>query len=207
MKKRKYKVKKIIVTLILVILIIFGLYFLISSFKKENKNIDSNVISEIKDYGYVLDDNKSKLYNSLFKSLEDTLNSENVDEEDYAVLISKLFIADFYNLDNKITNSDIGGVQFIYDKAQENFIVNAQDTIYKYIESDIDNDRKQELPIVTSIEVDAINNSVYKYDEETYDSYEIELTWKYKKDLEYPTTASLILIYETEKKLAIVEIN
>ena len=42
------------------------------------------------------------------------LNECDLKEEEYAKVISQLFVTDLFTLDNKLTSNDIGGLQFIY---------------------------------------------------------------------------------------------
>lgn len=208
-KKRKIKVKKLIFVILMVIIIIFGSYYMVSNFLGDKETTKTKVVeNEIKEYGYTLNEHETKLFKSLFNSLKTTLNASSVDEEEYASTISKLFVATFYNLDNKLSNGDIGGTQFIHLDAKDNFILKAQDTIYKYVESDIAGKRNQELPIVTNIEVDGIYNKSFEYGKKKdKNAYEVKLTWEYKEDLGYPTEATIILVHETESKLSIVELD
>jgi len=134
------------------------------------------------------------------------LNKEEIDYEKYAELISKLYIADFYNLENKITKNDVGGLQFIHSLAQENFLLKAKDTLYKNIQSNIYGDRNQELPVVKDISLDSIKEGSFKINDEELDSYIVTLKWTYEKDLDYDNSKEIILVKE-DKKLSIVETN
>ena len=209
MKKPKVRIKRVVLAIIAMVIIVASVYYLVVNFTgKEKTEKATEVINEIKEYGYTLNDNETKLYNDLFKSLKDTLEADKVNEEDYASLISELFVADFYNLDNKLTNNDIGGIQFVETDAQANFILKAQDTIYKYVKSNMDGDRDQDLPKIKSIEVNGVYDKEFTYGSNTdKNAYEIKLIWEYEEDLGYETSATLIVVHETEKKLAIVELN
>ena len=146
------------------------------------------------------------MYKAEFENLNIILSSDNINYEKYAKSISKLFIIDFYDLDHKTTNSDIGGTQFIYSKNVDNFILNAKSTIYKNVESNIYGDRKQNLPIVFKVVVDSIKNSNFKIDKTEFDSYDLKMKITYKKDLDYPTTI-LISVAKIDKKLEIVKVE
>ena len=198
--KKKRKMKKgikrlLIILIILAILGVIALY-LTHDFKSKTPKKNVKVIDEISEYGYTLDDNETKLYKDLFKQLSKTLSKDEVDEKKYAELVCELFIADFYNLDNKTTKNDIGGTQFIHSAAVDNFILKAKDTMYKGVESDIYDDRKQELPIVTSVKLGEVK-----------DAYSVTLNWEYEDDLEYDDEKEFILIKEDDKKLSIVQMN
>jgi len=134
------------------------------------------------------------------------LQEDKIDYEEYAELVSKLYVADFYNLENKITKNDVGGTQFIHSSAVDNFLVKAKDTMYKNIESNVYGDRKQELPVVSEIDVDEVDEIKFKLNNETADAYKVTLSWEYQKDLGYDSEKEIILVKE-DKKLSIVETN
>lgn len=204
MKSKAKRMGILFLTAIIFGAIIFFIFFRDSNSKKVEK---PKVIKEIRDFGYVLRDNETKLYNDLFDKLLDELNKKEVDEEEYAKLVSELFVAGFYNLDNKITKTDIGGVQFVHKEAVENFKEKATDTIYKYVESNIYNDRNQELPIVDSIEVVNVEKDSFKYLKTTdANAYKVSLVWTYEKDLGYETECNLVLVHENNK-LSVVEMD
>ena len=135
------------------------------------------------------------------------LNVEPINEEEYAKIVARSFIADFYTLDNKVTNNDVGGAQYFYSAVRDNFILSAQDSIYKYVESDLYGDREQELPIVTAVDVVSVSQTSYTYGETTDDSaYQVEVAITYQTDLGYDTSRTITLMHE-ENRLAIVEIS
>ena len=101
-KRKKLNKGKLAFFLIFVILIIIlGVYLYNSIFAKMNVKTQKVKISdEIKEFGYVLEDNETDLYKKYFNQLSKTLNveKEDIDYDKYAELVSKLFVADFYNL-------------------------------------------------------------------------------------------------------------
>ena len=148
-RKKKGRIIHIIVAvLIIVLLIIIGL-FLLKKIAPENKRKTENKIEKednIENYDYNLYKNSSKLYKKYYNELKTVLNANEIDEEKYAKLVAELFVIDFYSLDTHLTNQDVGGLDFIYSSMKENFSLKATDTIYKYIESNVYGDRKQNLP-------------------------------------------------------------
>jgi len=209
MKKNKKKLKKstkiLIVALIIIVVLIITGYYLINNFIDKGKG-KIKVIDENKEFGYVLEENETELYKDLFKKLKKVLSKNEIDEKEYAELICKLFVADFYNLNNKITKNDVGGTQFIHSDAQENFLLKAKDTFYKGIESDVYSDRTQKLPVVSDITLKDIEESTFEIGEEEVDSYIVNLKWAYKTNLDYETEKQFILVKE-DKKLSIVQMN
>jgi hypothetical protein len=104
--------------------------------------------------------------------------------------------------------TDIGGVQFLYPSIKDNFILKASDTMYKYIESNINGDRDQELPIVKETTVDNITNESYTYGDITDENaYKIDISWVYEEDLGYQNQATLIVVREEEQLYIIEELE
>lgn len=208
-KKRKLKksTKRVMIVLLIAIIFSLGIYYIINNFTgKKPVNTKVKVIGKIEDFGYNLEENETKLYKDLFKDLTNELKKEEIDYDNYAELVSKLYVADFYNLENKITKNDIGGTQFIHSSAQENFLVKAKDTMYKNIQSNVYGDRKQELPMVKNISLETIEEDTFKLNDIEVDSYVVTLKWTYEKDLGYDTEKEIVLVRE-DKKLSIVQTN
>ncbi|MGI6325019.1 MAG: hypothetical protein ACOXZS_03670 [Bacilli bacterium] len=205
------KYLRIMIIPLLAIIIGIAIYWFFlddQSANKEPKIKPPKIINEIKEYGYKLDENQTPYYKSLFEDLKTELSKEEIDEQKYAELVAKMFIADFYTLENKVTKNDIGGTIFIYSKYRDNFIAKAKDTIYKYVENNIYGDRTQELPNVKEIEVLTIKPKTYTYSDKTKDSkaYEITLKWSYEVDLGYETETKMTIVHE-DNKLVIAEID
>ena len=135
-KSKSNGTKKIllIVLILLIILSVFGIYNKLTGNGKKTKIEEIKKEDEIKEFDYTLYDNKSDLYKDLFAELKKELQKDEINDEEYAKIISKLFVADFYSLDEKTTSTDIGGLDFIYEKIRDNFLLKASDTIYKNIE-------------------------------------------------------------------------
>ena len=200
------------IKIIIICLAIIGLLFSVMWFIKNNDNKKPiknkvEIIDNITEYGYKLDSNKTDIYKSLFKELSTILKKKNVDYEEYAKVVSKMFVADFYNLDNKIHKNDVGGTGFIHPDIKINFILNAQNTIYNHLENNIYDNRKQELPIVEEIDIIEVKNQLYTYNGIVdKNAYNIKLKWTYKKDLGYQNEANIIIVKE-EKRVSIVELQ
>lgn len=205
-KKLKKKVRiSIIVMLLTVVLAIIIAILLFTGNKEKTKPV--KVIQSIDQYGYTLTKNKTKLYKSIFKELEEELNKKEVNYETYASLIAKLFIVDFYDLDSKIAKTDIGGLQFIYPDIKDNFTIKAEETLYKYVENNLDGKRKQILPKVNNVNIDNIESIEYSYNKKKYlEAYEIDLSWEYSKNLGYETNTKMKIIKEN-KILFIIELD
>lgn len=207
--KLKKKVKKIILLLIIIIVAIGGVFLANKYVFKKEKTKELKVVDNISKYGYKLKENKPKAYKDMFNELKKILNAKEVDEEAYAKKIAEMFIYDFYSLDDKTAKTDVGGVDFVYDGVLENFLKNAQNTYYKYVESNIYNNRNQKLPVVSDIEINNISQKEFAYGETTDDkAYFVDITWSYtdEKFSDYQKEATLVFIHD-KIKLSLVELD
>lgn len=200
--KLKLKINVVLILFIIILFVILGFcIFNIYNAIKSNNQSEVEVLDSIEGYNYKLDENDSAYFTSLFKQLKTELSSSSVDEENYATLISKLFVTDFYSLNSVLNKNDVGGKQFVYTSYQEDFVKFAKESVYKNIENNIYGKRTQNLPTVISIEVDKISQDEYESESDIVDdlAYYLELTVGYDKDLDYPQTVELILIHSNEK--------
>ena len=203
MKKRKKNNSGKIIILVVIVLVIAVIVF----FHTRPKLVVVSVVDEIDGYNYKLESNATRIYRKYFKELEDELKDNKIDEENYAKLISKLFIIDFYTLNNKVTNKDIGGIGFIHSSRVDSFIHDASNTIYKYVKNNLYGNRKQKLPEVNNVEIVSIDNITYKKNDLKDDlGYNVKVKVGYVKNLDYPKDVELTLIHE-DNKLVIVEIK
>lgn len=193
------KQRNIIITLILVTVILVGggsIVFLLSRGTDESTEPKVTVteLDNIEDYGYRLEDRDTALYKENFNLLAEELKKEEVSFEEYAKLLSKLYVMDLYTISNKINQYDVGSLDFVSPDVRENFEKKVKDTIYKYVEDNTYGKRSQELPEVKSIEVSEITEEKQKVGEKEFDGYSIDLTWEYVKDLGYDKKATLKII-------------
>lgn len=208
MKKKRLL---LIIIFVIIIAIVVGIVLVISKNKNKNKEeeeITAVVLNSIDEFNITLDDLDSELYKKEYETLKDNLQSEKINYEEYAKSISKMFVIDLYSLKTKLNKFDVGGVQFVYPSIVENYKLNVEDTIYKYMEDNSKGKRKQSLPMVKSVSVTSIKENKYKINAEdkTYDGYKVKLSWEYEKNLGYDDEAELILI-KVDKMLYIVEKN
>lgn len=211
MKKKKMKKKpKILIIILVIILVIVGFILIPKKNNDEEKVEKVKVVAKIEDYGYNLKEDKSKAYKKLFKELQKELSKEKVDEKEYAKIITKMFIVDFYSLNDRKAKTDIGGVDFVHESALENFVLNAEDTFYKYVESNIYGGRKQDLPTVDKIKINEVKNEEYSYLEEIDENaFIVDADWTYKDESKangYQTKGIFTFVH-VGKKLCLVEIS
>ena len=198
--KKKYKLQ-LRVLILLIILIIALICF--KTFKKETKN-NVKVVDSIDNYGYTLDQRDSKLMKDTYKKLKEILNEKEIDYDKYAEELAKLFVIDLFTINNKINKYDVGSLEYVYPDNVENFKTNVEDTIYKIVEDNTKGKRKQELPIVSSVNIEEETNGEYELSDVQNKSYIVKLKWTYEKDLGYDSNAIITLI-EKDNKLYVVE--
>lgn len=199
--------KKIILFLCILIFVYAAggtIYYIATREKKDDKPIVTNK-DTIKGYDYTLKSNATKLYEDEFKILKANLEG-NINYDEYAVSVAKLFIIDLYTINNKINKYDTGGVSFVYPDGRNNYKLNVQDTIYKYVEDNTDGKRTQNLPEVSSVIVKDSKKDTYKIGNNSFEAYKINLEWSYVQDLGYDKTGEIILI-KKDKNIYVVEKN
>lgn len=221
--KRKYR--KIILIILLLIALCVCIYLFINNNRIiGKKKIQDIVVSDkIEEYGYSLKSNATEEYKKLFNELKNVLKSDSINYEEYSKLISQMFIIDFYTLDNKLTKNDIGGIEFVYSPMLDNFVMKAENTYYKYVDSNIYGDRDQNLPRVNKVSVDSVSNEAYTYsftrlnnetlEDEKYEgtddeTYVVNVSWNYVSDIysDYQNNAVLYFVHDNNK-LVLVEIK
>ena len=191
-KKKVYFYRRIFLGVLAVVLAVL-------IYQKFFKSDVIRVVASIPDYSYQLESNQTKIFKKYYRDLEEELEDQHIDEENYAKLISKMFLIDFYTLSNKVTNQDVGGVQFLHSSIQENFKNKATDTLY--------GNRRQQLPTVKDVSIEKVSNTSYSYQDVKDDSaYQIDAKIIYKKDLGYDKKKTLVLVHE-DMKLSIVEVQ
>ncbi len=202
MKKKYKRILIIILIVVLLAIISFVIYKILLNNKTEEEVV--NVVDSISEYGYNLDDRDTELMKSVYEELKNILNSDEIDYELYASALARLFVIDLFTMDNKINKYDVGGSEYVYPDALENFKLNVEDTLYKHMENNSSGKRKQDLPEVSSIEVLSNETDEYTIGENSFDSYIVNLSWQYVSDLGYDNNA-LITLINLDNKLYVVE--
>lgn len=180
------------------------IYYIATREKKDDKPIVTNK-DTIEGYDYTLKSNATKLYEDEFKALKANLEGD-INYDEYAVSVAKLFVIDLYTINNKINKYDTGGASFVYPDGRDNYKLNVQDTIYKYVEDNTNGKRTQNLPEVSSVIVKDSKKDTYKIGDNSFEAYKINLEWSYVQDLGYDKTGEIILI-KKDKNIYVVEKN
>ena len=189
------KIKKIIRIIMLVVVALIAIYAIFVAIPSK-KNKDEGI--EIINNKYILYKRDSSLYKENFEKLRTILETSPVDNKEYAETIVKLFVIDFYTLDNKNDNTDIGGLQYVHSNLKDNLVLNASSTMYKYIKT------TKELPKVKSITSVDTRETTYKINDKDYSAYAITINWEYDKDLGYEKQGTFIVVNDNGN-LSIVE--
>lgn len=200
--KKKYKYPLLL--LILVIIIIVGLILFKLFFSKDKVKNNVKVIDSIVDFSYTLDERDTKLMKDTYEELKNILKEREIDYDEYAKVLAKLFVIDLFTMDNKINKYDVACLEYVYPDNLENFKTNVEDTIYKLMEDNTYGKRTEKLSIVNSVEITKEEESTFKIKEEELPSYVVTLNWTYDKDLGYDKNATITMI-KKDKKLYVVE--
>ena len=199
--------KKVILFLCILIFVYAAggtIYYIATREKKDDKPIVTNK-DTIKGYDYTLKSNATKLYEDEFKALKANLEGD-INYDEYAVSVAKLFVIDLYTINNKINKYDTGGASFVYPDGRDNYKLNVQDTIYKYVEDNTNGKRTQNLPEVSSVIIKDSKKDTYKIGDNSFEAYKINLEWSYVQDLGYDKTGEIILI-KKDRNIYVVEKN
>lgn len=210
--KLKKSVKRFLIIVLILLVAVGGVIAYIKFAPQKSKVKKIKIVDKIDKYGYQLKDSKNELYKQEFKELKKILNGDEVNYEDYAKSISKLFIIDFYSLDDKLAKTDVGGVEFVYKDEQVDFLEKAENTFYKYVESNVYGNRQQNLPAVDSVNVEKVEPTSFKINsngKQDDEAYEVTLTWKYRNESGsgYQQNATLIVVHEDDVRLSIAEMK
>ena len=190
----------LIILILILIYAVVGVYYNLTHQEKipEVKEVD-----KVDKYNYVLKSNATELQKTQFNELKEILSGDIVDD-DYAKIIAKMFVTDLYTLSNKVNKYEVGGTEYVLESGRDNFKVNVQDTLYKYLEDNSDGKRSQILPMVVSVSADEISDTKYKIGDNESDAKKVSLTLSYNEDLGYDTKVTLILI-KSDGKYYVVE--
>lgn len=202
---KKYKNGLILIVILIVLVTIIGVSKVF--FKKENSKKPENktsIISNITDFGYTLDDRDTKYMKDTWKELEKILKEKEIDYDKYAESLAKLFIIDLYTLNNKINKYDVGSLEYILSDKQEMFKTKVMDTIYNDLIDNTYNDRVQELPEITNIEIINNEKTEITLNDQKIPSYKITMKYEYEKDLKYDKEGTVYLVQE-DNKLAVAQ--
>ena len=190
--KKKTKIIIIIIALVLILALIGILVVKKLNVKIPEPPKQIEVIDNVTNYEYALEDRDYDIYKENFTKLKDILNEEEIDYQSYSEYIAKLFLIDLYTIENKISKYDVGGVDFIYPDDQEKFKNKVIDTLYKLVMDNSTSTRKQELPKVSNVIIENTKETTYELAGKNVASFEITASIEYEKDLGYDKNVKLV---------------
>lgn len=163
--------KKILIICLTCLFVVTGC----SSEDKEEKAKTKLISNEI--YGDPINPNETqtKLFNKLSKAVKDNKADSKVVE-----LVAANFCYDFFNLRNKKSSEDIGGLAYIRDADLDNFESNARLTYYRFY-NEIEKDySKSDLPSIESHTIENVVENKVTFDDVEFDGYIVELNLVYR---------------------------
>jgi len=197
--------KVIIITLITILIMsLAALVYYLVVYNKEDSG--RGLIMEIPEWNYRLEDTATSLMIEEFTRLKEILTADEIDNTAYAETVARLFVADLYTLSNKQNKYDITSSQFMLPSFEDNFRLNVQNTIYRFLEDNTAGNRTQRLPEVNSVRTVSQEAIQFEIDDEEFEAYQIVLTWTFTEDMGYDDNAVIILIRDG-KFFHIVEKN
>lgn len=197
------------IVILVISLIGFGAYKVLApTTEEENKKEKVPNRKEIVGYGIYLRETDSDLYRQEYDILKKNLESNEINYDEYASSVAKLFIIDLYTIKNKINKYDIGGIDFVYPNSLENYKTNVTDTIYKYVEDNSNNNRDQQLPVVSDVLIEETKKEKFliNEDKKEYDAYSFKLKWNYVQDFGYDASGEVKVVNKNDK-MYVVEKN
>ena len=199
MKKKDSKIKLIVILSIVLILLSGGVFFAYKKFYKKTtrQKIEIVILDSIDEYGYTLSDNDTELYKSEYEKLKEILLKDSIDTKSYANQVAKLFAIDLYPLDNKINKYNVGGKEFYFSDKLVMYEQKVMDTIYEHLLDNTFGDRKQELPRVSNIEIQATEEMKYKLGDTRSDCYQVKMKWSYEKSMGYDYQGTAVVCSES----------
>ena len=198
--RKRYKIWLTIIVILLIFTIGIGVLklFIGSDNNKKPQNVTS-IITSIDEFGYTLDDRDTDYMKTEFKKLEEVISQEEINYEEYAKAIAKLFVIDFYTLNNKINKYDVGSLEYILSDKKDMFKNKAMDTIYGDIIDNTYKDRVQDLPEVTAVEIINYEVTEITLNKNKVESYKLTMKYTYKKDLGYDKEWTIYLVKNNNK--------
>jgi hypothetical protein len=211
-KRRLTKLGKILIVIILSILFAVVIMFVCNNFlkSKRGENIETvkNEVIELDNYNYFIHGNATKYEKKLSEELKKILSVDEVVYEDYASVITKLFLSDLFTLSNKNSSSDITSSQYVYTDYQDMYKLIVKDSIYSNIEINLGEERDQSLPTVTNVDISSVNRNVFSLNKVKIDeqAFYIRANISYEKDLGYPNVYEVVIV-KNDNLLQIVKAN
>ncbi len=196
--RKRYKIGLIVVGILFLVVASVGIISIFFKSDQIEPNV-SNIISNISDYGYTLDDRDTNYMKEVFQELEEVLNVRDVDFHEYANVLARLFVIDFYTLDNKVNKYDVGSLEYVYSEKKDMFRQKAIDTVYRDVMDNTYRDRIQDLPEITNVTILNIEDATVTLNEEEVSAIKVTMNYEYKEDLGYDTEGTIYFVRNAQK--------
>ena len=129
-------------------------------------------------------------------------------KEEYATLVVKNFIADFYTWSNKTGRNDVGGVQFIAEEMRSTFRKQAIDGFYENLYFYLNDYEATSLITVNDVTILDVNlNDTLKTEDEVIDCISVQASWQYELsssvEIEQFQSEATFILTESEDHLVL----
>ena len=206
--KKKKKKQNFIFILFLIAIVIAGAVFAYFKFFKkkevERERTEIVIIDSMTDYGYSLKENDTDYYKTEYENLKNILNADEINYQDYATQVAKMFVIDLYTLSTKMNKYDVGGASFFHEGQKNMFEQKVMDTLYSTLKDNTYGDRKQSLPEVTNVSVEDVSDIQYEVNEKQ-DCLLVKLKWDYRTNMGYDDEGSFVVCDENSVRWSVVD--
>ena len=163
--------------------------------EKENEEVVKEDV-----YNYKLSDSASLYEGELFYTLKSLLSKEEINDEEYAIALAKMFVTDLFTLNSKKSSSDVTSSQYVYTEYRDKYKTLVMDGIYSSVELNLDGKRNQKLPIVKSAELVSVEKESFLYNDSVIDAnaFKVRLDIDYEVDMGYPVKYEVIIVKNRE---------
>ena len=139
---------------------------------------------------YTLSSNPTELLSQIYADLNEAIASGN--EENEMTFVAAYFAADFFTWSNKTDREDIGGLNYVWPNARQDFASYALRDYYANFTEHAQKYGTENLPEVESYVVNAITPSEFKLESDPDKAtYDIDLNITYKNNPEGMPTSAL----------------
>lgn len=205
--KKKKRKNVVLIVIIVLILVVSSVLLCLKFFKKkppERERSEIKIIDSMTDYGYSLKENDSAYYKQEYENLKNIVNASEIDMQEYATQVAKMFVIDLYTLSTKMNKYDIGGVSYYHADRKNMYEQKVMDRIYSTLEDNTYGDRKQSLPEVSSVSVLEVSDIKYKV-HDVQDCLLVKLTWNYVTNMGYDNEGSVVVCDENSVRWSVVD--
>lgn len=187
------KISLMLGTLFLIAGVVLFYYGKLTKPKDAPTNV-SKVENSIEKYNYTINDNASIYYKEEFEILKEMAEQDTTQEEDIVKQVAKLYIIDLNSLNEKINKYEVTSSQYYYSDKRTMHTNKVIDNYYNLMKDNSYNDRKQELPSVSKVEINDCTNTKYDMNEKKIDAYEVTATIDYVKEMGYDNKVVVTLV-------------